>query len=102
MSARKESLSPIEAIVKRVMISPSSPQEISIGQTYCSFVLIGFLQGVGSTAVLVKCNSSTASPYDLTNGTAWTDSRLTFTFSNQTLKIFTSISNNSIFTVIAG
>lgn len=82
-----------------------SPAVIAGIGGYATVMVIGFAQGVGAVAILIKINNSAiASTIDLFTGQSFTSASLTFTYvsADFQLKINTTNANNSTFTVIKG
>ena len=72
---------------------------------YASILILGFAQGIGAVAILIKINNATiASTIDLYTGQPFTSASLTFSYSSASfqLSINTTNANNSTFTVIKG
>lgn len=82
-----------------------SPAVIAGIGGYATVMVIGFAQGIGAVAILIKINNSAiASTIDLFTGQSFTSASLTFTYvsADFQLKINTTNANNSTFTVIKG
>lgn len=82
-----------------------SPAVVAGVGGYATVMVIGFAQGVGAIAILLKINNaSIASQIDMFTGTAYTGSQVTFTYnySLSQLSINTTNASNSTFTVIKG
>lgn len=82
-----------------------SPAVIAGIGGYATVMVIGFAQGVGAVAILIKINNSAiASTIDLFTGQSFTSASLTFTYvsADFQLKINTTNATNSTFTVIKG
>ena len=72
---------------------------------YAVVMVIGFAQGIGAVAILIKVNNSAiTSTIDMFTGQPFTSSTLTFTYvsADFQLKINSTNANNSTFTVIKG
>ena len=82
-----------------------SPAVVAGVGGYAVVMVIGFAQGVGAIAVLIKINNAAiASQIDMFTGTAFTNASVTFTYnySLSQLSINTTNASNSTFTVIKG
>ena len=82
-----------------------SPAVVAGVGGYAVVMVLGFAQGVGAIAILVKINNAAiASQIDMFTGAAYTGSQVTFTYNNSLsqLSINTTNASNSTFTVIKG
>lgn len=82
-----------------------SPAVVAGVGGYASVMVIGFAQGVGAIAILLKINNAAiASQIDMFTGAAYTGAQVTFSYnySLSQLSIITTNASNSTFTVIKG
>ena len=79
---------------RRIYVSSSSPFEFTLG-IYGTVLIFGFLQGVGSVALIYKVNNNKGTLYDILTGNTFSSSYIDVSISNGIVTIATSIATTS-------
>ena len=87
--------------IKRYELNNGHPITIATG-SYSAFLILGFVQGVGSVNVLLRNNNNTIAAYDILSGNAFSSTYLTFTLASGQLKIESPQALYSYLTIIGG
>ena len=73
--------------VRRVVISSSQQGNIQFMNSYFSFLVLGFAQGVGGIAIVGKASNGALTVNDLLTGSTWSNSALTFALDSAKTKL---------------
>lgn len=101
LSTVNSTLSTVTPLIKRFSITSGSPYTEETG-SYASLLLIGFAQGIGSVAILVKKSGSNISAFDITTGSSFSSSYLTFESASNGITVKSTNTSRSWFTAIVG
>ena len=94
-------LTTINGLFKTITVSSNTPRTIQTG-AYATLLFLGFAQGIGGVAIAVKRTSSAVTAYDVTTGSSFSSTYLKFEFVSSGVKVTSTNSSNSVFTVILG
>ena len=92
----------VKKAVINVQLSSSSPATITFKNPYFAFVVIGFVQGLGSAVVAGRAETGTVTAKDVLTGSNWSSSHLVFSASSNKLTISSDNANTTSITLIGG
>ena len=73
--------------IRRVVISSSQQGIIQFMNSYFSFIVLGFAQGIGGIAIVGKASNGALTVNDLLTGSTWSNSALTFALDSAKTKL---------------
>ena len=88
-------------LAERIGLNSQEPYELEI-TSFCSFIILGFAQMIGSVALLLTYVDGNLTVKNLANNSEFSNPDLVFTIVNNKIRITSTSSSSSTLTIFKG